>query len=141
MDDESEENILTYIGDLGDGTYVMQRRDGRLERFESQTDWTRFDSMTDEDIERVSAEDPDWAEFHNIDWSTVEVVRNEPKKPISIRVDPDVLSYFKRGGAGYQKRINAVLLAFVQQKLKARVLRAPVAAKNKPSARKSSRSK
>jgi uncharacterized protein (DUF4415 family) len=37
-----------------------------------------------------------------------------PKKvPISLRVDPDVLAFFKRGGDGYQSRMNAVLRAFM----------------------------
>jgi uncharacterized protein (DUF4415 family) len=35
-----------------------------------------------------------------------------PKKaPISIRLDADVLAFFKASGPGYQKRINAVLRA------------------------------
>ena len=40
------------------------------------------------------------------------------KKAISIRVDEDVLDYFKRGGEGYQRRINAVLRSYMQQKAK-----------------------
>ena len=40
------------------------------------------------------------------------------KKAISIRVDEDVLDYFKKEGAGYQRRINAVLRSYMQQKRK-----------------------
>jgi uncharacterized protein (DUF4415 family) len=32
-----------------------------------------------------------------------------PKRPISLRLDPDVLTHFRRGGRGWQSRINAVL--------------------------------
>jgi uncharacterized protein (DUF4415 family) len=39
-------------------------------------------------------------------------------KAISIRVDEDVLNYFKKHGAGYQRRMNAVLRSFVDQKRK-----------------------
>jgi uncharacterized protein (DUF4415 family) len=39
---------------------------------------------------------------------------------ISIRVDDDVLDYFKKEGAGYQRRINAVLRFYMQQKRKKR---------------------
>jgi uncharacterized protein (DUF4415 family) len=31
------------------------------------------------------------------------------KEPVTIRLDADVIEYFKRPGAGYQGRINAVL--------------------------------
>lgn len=37
----------------------------------------------------------------------------EGKTPLSIRVDQFVLDYFKRGGPGYQSRINAVLRSYV----------------------------
>lgn len=35
-----------------------------------------------------------------------------PKTSISLRVDQDVLEWFKKQGPGYQTRINAVLRAF-----------------------------
>jgi uncharacterized protein (DUF4415 family) len=35
------------------------------------------------------------------------------KKAISIRIDPDVLEFFRRTGKGYQSRMNAVLRAFM----------------------------
>ncbi len=42
------------------------------------------------------------------------------KKAISIRVDEDVLDFFRRDGAGYQRRMNAVLRSFVEQRKKTR---------------------
>jgi uncharacterized protein (DUF4415 family) len=41
------------------------------------------------------------------------------KTAISIRLDADVLAFFKQGGAGYQSRINAVLRAYMNAKAKA----------------------
>ena len=32
-----------------------------------------------------------------------------PKRPVSIRLDPEVLSHFRRSGRGWQRRINAAL--------------------------------
>ncbi len=32
-----------------------------------------------------------------------------PKEPISIRLDPDVLAFFRAGGKGYQTRMGEVL--------------------------------
>jgi uncharacterized protein (DUF4415 family) len=35
------------------------------------------------------------------------------KRSVSLRLDPDVLEWFKHQGRGYQTRINAVLKAYV----------------------------
>jgi uncharacterized protein (DUF4415 family) len=43
-----------------------------------------------------------------------------PKKLLSLRLDSDVVDWFKQQGPGYQARINAVLRAFVQQAAKRR---------------------
>jgi len=32
-----------------------------------------------------------------------------PKRPVSLRLDPDVLAHFRRSGRGWQSRINAAL--------------------------------
>ena len=48
------------------------------------------------------------------------VVIPPKKKAISIRVDEDVLDYFKKQGAGYQRRMNAVLRSYMQQKRRKR---------------------
>jgi uncharacterized protein (DUF4415 family) len=95
-------------------TYTLSQ----LRRVKGRTDWKRLREMTDEEIEKSIANDPDWAEFKDIDWSKAEVVIPTKKKAISIRVDEDVLDFFKRGGAGYQRRINAVLRSFMREKAK-----------------------
>jgi uncharacterized protein (DUF4415 family) len=43
----------------------------------------------------------------------------KPKKPITIRIDPEVLEWFQSRGPRYQTRINAVLKAYVQANKKA----------------------
>jgi uncharacterized protein (DUF4415 family) len=54
-----------------------------------------------------------------MDWSDLEI--DAPgKTPISIRLDDDVLAFFKQGGPGYQKRINAVLRAYMQHNRRGR---------------------
>jgi uncharacterized protein (DUF4415 family) len=62
------------------------------------------------------AKDPEWADFNETDWSEAVLVMPPKKQPISIRVDEDVLDFFRRGGAGYQRRINAVLRSFMRAK-------------------------
>ena len=71
--------------------------------------------MTDEDIAKAVANDPDAVPI-DIDWSDAVLVIPPKKKAISIRVDEDVLDFFKREGEGYQRRMNAVLRSYMQQK-------------------------
>jgi uncharacterized protein (DUF4415 family) len=85
-----------------------------------KTDWAAVDAVTDAEIESAMAQDPEWADFRDIDWSKAVLVIPPKKKAISIRVDEDVLDYFKKEGAGYQRRMNAVLRSFMQQKRKQR---------------------
>ncbi|MEO6784055.1 MAG: BrnA antitoxin family protein [Bradyrhizobium sp.] len=89
------------------------------DRRRGKTDWARVDKLTDEDIARAVANDPDAAPI-DIDWSDAVLVIPARKKAISIRVDEDVLDFFKKAGNGYQRRINAVLRSYMQQKAKSK---------------------
>lgn len=115
---KTSEDIVRLITSLSDGTHIVEHADGRLERKTSQTDWARLEAMTDADVEASIVDDPDWAEFKDIDWSDVVLVMPVKKKAISIRVDEDVLDFFKQGGEGYQRRMNAVLRSYMHQKSK-----------------------
>ncbi len=42
------------------------------------------------------------------------VVVRQPKKAISLRVDSEVIDWFKAQGEGYQTHMNAVLEAYVK---------------------------
>lgn len=42
------------------------------------------------------------------------------KLPLSLRVDPDVLAFFKSLGKGYQTRMNAVLRSYMEHELYSR---------------------
>ncbi len=53
-------------------------------------------------------------------WATHRPVRNEPKAQVTLRIDRDVLDYFKDGGTGYQTRINDVLRSFVAAQMHGR---------------------
>jgi uncharacterized protein (DUF4415 family) len=118
--DQKGEYIVRHVASLGDGSHIIEHPDGRLERRKSETDWARLEAMTDDEIEASIANDPDWQEFKDLDWSKAVLVIPPKKKAISIRVDEDVLDYFKKEGAGYQRRMNAVLRSYMQQKRKKR---------------------
>jgi uncharacterized protein (DUF4415 family) len=84
-------------------------------KMKSETDWARVDALTDEDIDRAIAEDPDAApEWTDEDWANARVVWPQGKEPVTLRLDRDILAWFKLRGRGYQTRINAVLRAFVE---------------------------
>ena len=100
----------------GKNITVVSRDDPRR----GKTDWKKVDKLTDAEIEAAMANDPEWADFRDIDWSDAVLVIPPKKKAISIRVDEDVLDHFKKEGAGYQRRMNAVLRSYMQQTRKSK---------------------
>lgn len=75
----------------------------------SRTNWAKVDAIADEDIDY--SEIPEQGE----DFFKNAVLRlPEPKMPITVRLDRDVLEWFKGQGAGYQTRINALLRAYME---------------------------
>ncbi len=114
---QEEEYIVRHLMRLPDGTHIIEHPDGRLERRKSQTDWARVDALTDEEIAQAVRDDPDAAPI-DIDWSDAVLVVPPKKNAISIRIDSDVLDFFKEQGVGYQRRMNAVLRSYMEQKRK-----------------------
>lgn len=78
----------------------------------SRTDWKRIDAMRDEDIDfsDIPEQGPDFF-AHAILWPG-------PKQQITLRLDPDVLKFFKKHGRGYQTTINAVLRKYMEAQQK-----------------------
>jgi len=75
----------------------------------SGTDWDRLRDIKDEDIDISDIPPLDDAFFKN---ATLRMPEN--KKAVSLRLDADVLDWFKHQGRGYQTRINAVLRLYMQ---------------------------
>ena len=48
-------------------------------------------------------------------WDEAELVAPSPKRAISLRLDEDVLDWFRRSGPRYQTRMNAVLRMYVKR--------------------------
>jgi uncharacterized protein (DUF4415 family) len=113
--DREKEDIVRLVTTLDDGTSIIEHADGRLERTKSKTDWARLKAMTEDEIEAAARADPEWEGLLDIDWSKAVLVMPRRKEAISIRLDEDVLSFFKTLGSGYQTRINAVLRHFMEQ--------------------------
>lgn len=74
----------------------------------SKTDWKRLGKMKDQDID--TSEIPELGEdfFKNAELHV------PAKQAVTIRLDADVLEWFKSQGAGYQTRINQLLRQYMQ---------------------------
>jgi uncharacterized protein (DUF4415 family) len=81
---------------------------------ESRTDWEALEEKTDEQIRKDVESDPD-AYFLDEDWFEAATFVNPSaeKERISIRIDKDILEFFRSGGRGYQSRINKVLREYM----------------------------
>ena len=78
-----------------------------------QTDFSRLDKMKDEDI--------DYSDAPAItpEMFAKSIVRRglkpRTKTQLTLRVDTDVLEWYKKQGRGYQTKINLLLRAYMQE--------------------------
>ena len=105
----SEKNIVRYSAD--EIRRMVAAGKGR-------TNIERLETITDDEIEAQMRDDPDWADFTDVDWSKATIVVPVSKSALSIRLDQDVLDFFKATGKGYQTRINAVLRHYMLETTK-----------------------
>jgi len=77
----------------------------------SKTDWDRVDRLSDKDID--FSDNPEAT-----DEMFAKAVLRKGLKPVvrktqvTLRIDDDVLAWFKKQGKGYQTRINSLLKAY-----------------------------
>ena len=108
--------------EMRNGTGNSSRAKTPVRRKESKspargrTDWARIDSTTDVEIAEQIRQNPDDVEFTDEMFAQAHWVMPVKKVPISFRVDPDVLAFFKAAGTGYQSRMNAVLRGYMRGK-------------------------
>lgn len=95
---------------------MSEKRGGRRTTPERPTrgraEFARLREQTESDIEATSP--PELTDLPHDFWDDATVVLPEPKEPISLRVDRDVLAWFRAQGAGYQTRMNAVLRSYME---------------------------
>ena len=109
-----EENISKAVLTT-DGRVLIEQPDGSYLPAEDQTDWERVRNMSNEEVEAAAADDPH-AILSDDDWKHLKVVEPPAKRLFSIRLDSDVLDWFRAQGRGYQTRINAVLRAYMERR-------------------------
>jgi uncharacterized protein (DUF4415 family) len=82
-------------------------------KMKAQTDWDRVDALTDEDIERAVAEDPDAPPFWtDEDWANAQLV--DPQKHTPVWLDRDIVDWFREQGPHFRGRINDALRAHIE---------------------------
>jgi uncharacterized protein (DUF4415 family) len=82
-----------------------------VSRKKSGTDWERLATMQDSEIDLSDSPEFDSAFFQN---ATLRMP--QAKNPISLRLDQDVVEWYREQGPGYQTRMNAVLRMYMQAK-------------------------
>jgi len=77
-----------------------------------RADLERLQHVSEEEIEQTSP--PELTDLPPDFWDDAEVVYPPAKEAISLRVDRDVLTWFRERGPKYQTRMNAVLRSYMQ---------------------------
>jgi uncharacterized protein (DUF4415 family) len=101
--------------------YTIDELKAMAARGESMTDWARVDAKTEEELAADMASDPAWDGVPE-DWvsrahKATGLIggRTENKRQVTMRIDADILDYFKGQGRGWQSRMNAVLRGYVER--------------------------
>ena len=76
-----------------------------------RADLARLRKASEQTIRRTSP--PELADLPADFFAEAKLVDPVPKQPISLRIDEDVLNWFKKQGPRYQSRMNAVLRAYM----------------------------
>ena len=81
----------------------------------TETAWEDLARKTEEEIETAAKQDPDFADQDENWFLAAELEMPKPKQLVSLRLDAEILDWFKSKGPGYQTRINAALMAYVKK--------------------------
>jgi uncharacterized protein (DUF4415 family) len=95
--------------------YSARSIKAKIARGEDHTDWRKANGVTGTKLEESIKADVDDVRGEP-DWTQAVMGVPGPKDHINIRIDHDVLEWFKASGRGYQTVMNNVLRAFVQSR-------------------------
>jgi uncharacterized protein (DUF4415 family) len=107
-------NVRTGRIVLVDGQVYERQPNGSLMPMADNTYDKRLDTMTASEAEAGASSDPDALPMTDEEWASGAL--DKPiKVPVGIKLDADVLQWFKSlGPRGYQSRINAVLRMYME---------------------------
>ncbi|MFI5331961.1 MAG: BrnA antitoxin family protein [Desulfobaccales bacterium] len=84
----------------------------RARRAQSRSDLGRVDAQTEAELERLVAEDEDERGLQ-ADWTRAKLVLPQAKQSVHLRLEQEIISFFKAKGKGHISRMQAVLKAYV----------------------------
>lgn len=90
--------------------YSRKELEEMARRGETLTNWTKVDALSEEELEASI----DIEEEGLPDWSKAFIGLPPMKKQITLRLDRDIIDWFKSQGPRYQTRMNAVLREYVE---------------------------
>jgi len=93
--------------------YTLEEIRAMRARGEDRTDWARVDALTEDELEAAIADDPDWRGLDPDWWKQASMVHLGTKKQLTLRIDEDIVTWFRAQGRGYQTRMNAALRAYM----------------------------
>lgn len=99
--------------------YTAKQIKAKVSRGEDRTNWPKVSGTSRAKLEASIRADADDVRGEP-DWTKAIMGVPPPKDHINIRVDHDVLEWFRSTGRGYQTLMNTVLRAFVQSRRRAR---------------------
>ncbi len=99
---KSDENIKHYTA-----------AELRAKRAQSRTDLEKLDAMSDAELERRIAEDAGEQDMC-LDWRRAKLVMPEPKQSVHLRLEREVVEFFRSQGKGHISKMQAVLKAYVE---------------------------
>jgi len=89
----------------------MKRQPKQEKPSRGRADLDRLRRMTDAEVSDRSP--PDLSGLPHDFWDSAELVELVRKQAVSLRIDEDVLDWFRQRGPRYQSRMNAVLRSYM----------------------------
>jgi uncharacterized protein (DUF4415 family) len=95
--------------------YTAKQIKAKIARGDDRTNWCKANAVTGKKLEASIRAGVDEVQGEP-DWTHAIMGIPAPKDHINIRIDHDVLEWFRASGRGYQTLMNNVLRAFVQSR-------------------------
>lgn len=94
-------------------------KNSKRKAVEPRTNWKRLRARTDAQIRAALRKDPESKPTDEAFWADAKVVLPRRKQTVTIRLDADLLDWF-RTNRGYQTRINAILRSYMNAQVQGR---------------------
>ena len=95
-------------------SYTSDEVDEMIARGETKTDWTKVNSITEEELQRLIAEDDDEAPLAP-GWDDVMLIQKGTERSGRVTLSADIVEWFMFNGPQARLGIEAVLRRHIEQ--------------------------